>query len=182
MSLKPLPSHVSEFEKQRQLTVCRRDREKKKRDSSDWFNRFGIHLSSNRSAKRYRSKLVIKRVRAEQKCRIGVRVCAIMRAYDACFSLNKFRVGFDTCCWASTTTSSFFHLFFFMLFEIALVGACARHRMNVINLLEILRCFWGQDLVDNHMVGIYVSLFSVNGTRTENFCSTCCVCHQMAVY
>lgn len=110
-------------------------------------------------------------------CRLRVRVCAIIRAYDACFSLNKFWVGFDIFCWDSTTTSSF--LFFHVLLEIALAGACATHRMNVINLLEIFTVLWGRDLRDNHMFGIYISLFSV--TRTKNFCSTYCVCNQMAV-
>lgn len=95
-----------------------------KRDSLDCFNRFGIHLSSNRSAKRYCSKLVMERIRAAYKWRNrGPSACVYvcLSDYDACFNLNTFcLIGLDTCCLSWTTASTFI----FTLLKIALVGAC----------------------------------------------------------
>lgn len=67
-------------------------RDGEKKDSVDCFNRFGIHLSSNRSTKRYCSKLVIERVRpnrAGSECECRCR-CVRMRAVRA-----SARIHFD---------------------------------------------------------------------------------------
>lgn len=101
------------------------------KDSLDCFDRFGIHLSSNRSTKRYCSKLVIDRVLATNKC--------AERRVDANMMRISARIHFDWVGYMLSGSNDRIHFFLSPISVALRVWVCVRQGMsNIGNFCDIV--------------------------------------------